>query len=403
MTEATEARAFEAVSRHARFADLVAMTRSIAVRAAAARALEWKPLGESLPAATPGAPSLREEDAATDFGNAWSALERGPRTADEHALLRALWAHAIAETRTASPEEEDALVAQVVWLAAFTPFDATLLLDRALGDGDAAPPFWHGLAERLRRIDAGEIAGAGRPEAIAAAVGLRSSSSPAAARELARLAPHLIDPAVAQLLSPAHALAPSAPPGADPSPELHGELVAPPRSLALTILLAVTGVLFVSAVVRLVARVALAYRRPADVTLTATSVRVRWKTLVLGRTIRDHDVLLARQGLARAVREVRYPRVAFYAGLLSMALGSLLGVRTFVDGMRSASPSLLFYGLSIVAVGVALDFLLAAVGSGLEGKCRVIFVERDGTALSVRNVDAVLADRALGQLTNTAK
>ena len=389
MIEATEARAFDAVSKHARFADLVALTRGVALRAAKARTLSWLPLAESAPEAERG--NLTTDDAKTELGNVWTVLEQGPKTKDEKALLAALWAHALAENRTTSAEEEDALVARVLWLAAFTPFDATPLLDRALGD--AADPFWHVLGDRLGRLDAGETPSAGRAELLVGTLALRSSSSSVAAKELARLATRVTEPAVLALLArPDEAIS-----------ELRGELIGAPRHPLTTVVLACTGVLFVSASVRLMARLALAYRRPADVTLTATAVRVRSKTLILGRQVRERDVTITRQGLVRATREVRYPRAAFYAGLLSLALGSLLGVRTFVDGVRAASPSLLFYGLLIVVIGIALDFLLSMVGANRSGECRVIFVGRDGTAVSVRDVDTVDADRALRQLATPGK
>jgi hypothetical protein len=390
MTEAIEASAFESVSRHARFAELVALARAVALRAARARALVWQALAEAVPEADRGALTLA--DAATELGNAWTALERGPTTREEHALLRALWAHALAESRPASAPDEDALAAHVVWLAAFTPFDATALLDRALGD--AADSFWPALGERLRQLDAGEVPGAGRAEAVAAAVALRSSSSPAAAKEASRLASRVTDPVVLALLAADDDSAPC---------ELEGEIAAAPRHPAVTVLLAVTGILFVSAFVRLVARVALAYRRPAEVTVTPASVRVRSRTLVLGRKVRDRDVLLARPGIARAIREVRYARSAFYAGLLSLAVGSLIGVRVFVDGVRSASPSLLFVGLAVVAAGIALDFALGSLGGTVKGRCRIVLVNRDGTSLCVRDVDGAVADAALARLTPSPK
>jgi len=387
MTDGIEARAFEAVSRHARFADLVALTRGVALRAATARALVWKPLADAAPESERG--TLREEDAETDFGNAWTALERGPRTADQRALLRALWAHAVAEKRTPSSEDEDELAAQVTWLAAFTPFDATLLLDRALGEaGDA---FWLALSERVSRIDSGDIEAASRSEVIAASLALRVSTSPAAAKQVAKLAERVSDPALKELLS-----------REDASFELRGEIEPAPRHPVVTVLLAVTGVLFVVAVVRLMARFALTYRRPAEVTLTSGSVHVRSRTLILGRTVRERDVMLARQGLIRAVREVRYARAAFYAGLFSLALGSVIGVRTFVDGVRAASPSLLFYGLVIVAAGIGLDFVLASLGTAKTGKCRVVLIGKDRVAVCVGNLDADQADRALTQLARPA-
>jgi hypothetical protein len=164
------------------------------------------------------------------------------------------------------------------------------------------------------------------------------------------------------------------------------------------VLLAITGLLFISAGVRLGARLALAYRRPAEIRFAGDSVHVHSRTLILGRTVRENDFVLAKQGLARAVREVRYARAAFYAGLFALAVGSLLGVRTFVDGVRSASPSLLFYGLVVVAIGIALDFALGSFGRGTKGTCRVLFVGRDGSSVCVKGVDAEVADAALAQL-----
>ena len=395
MTEAIEARAFEAVSHHARFADLVALTRGVTLRIARARALSWAPLADLPGQADEGA--LKEEDAKTDLGNVFTVLEHGPKTADERALVKALWAHVIAESRSLSAEEEDELVSRTLWLAAFTPFDATLLLDRALGDaGDA---FWPALGERLRRIDAGETDSAGSAEGLAAAVALRSSSSSAASKEMGRLATRVQDPGIRALLEkPEKADKPR-----DVTPiDLTGELATPPRHPLVTTLLAVTGLLFISAFVRIGARAAFGYRRPAEVLLTAGSVRVRARTLILGRPVRERDIVLARAGLARAIREVRYPRAAFYAGLLCLALGSLLGVHTFVDGVRSASPSLLFYGLLVIAIGIGLDFLLAMLDRGRPGTCGVVFVTRDGSATAVRGVDATLAERALRQLAEAA-
>jgi hypothetical protein len=388
MALAIEADVFETVSRHARFADLVALTRGVASRAARERALVWKPVADLVPSAGEGA--LREEDAVTPLGNAWTALEKGPRTRDEHLLLRALWAHALAESRPPSDCDEDDLVSRVVWLAAFTPFDATLLLDRALGD--EADSFWPVLGERLRQLDAGEVPSVGRHEAMAAAAALRCSTSPAAARELARLAKLVTDPVVAGLLTV----------GEDAPFQLQGELVTAPRHPAATVAMALTGVLFVVAFVRVLARLALAYRRPADVTVTSSAVRVNSRTLVLGRSVRERDVLLDRKGLVGAACEVRFARAAFYAGLASLALGSLIGVRVFVDGVRAASPSLLFAGAVVVAAGIGLDLVLGVLGGGGPGRCRILLVSRDGTRVCVRDVDGVVASRALQRLAETA-
>jgi hypothetical protein len=120
--------------------------------------------------------------------------------------------------------------------------------------------------------------------------------------------------------------------------------------------------------------------------------------VVLGRKLRERDLVLPRPGLQRAIREASYPRAAFYAGLFFLSLGSLFGVHTFIDGVRSASPSLLFYGVVVIALGVALDFLLSLPGSAAAGRSCLVFVNRDGRAFAIRGVDPTAADQALARL-----
>src|SRR4029079_16988903 len=113
--------------------------------------------------------------------------------------------------------------------------------------------------------------------------------------------------------------------------------------------LALTGILFAIHAARLFARVALAYRVPAEVSLSESGVRVKTRTELLGRALREREHVILRSGLVRVVRDVRFPRAAFYSGLFALALGSYIGVRAFADGVRAASPSLLLVGLLIVA------------------------------------------------------
>jgi hypothetical protein len=287
MSDDAARRAYEALSKHPRVADLAAVAgAAVAGGAAADKARE---LG------------LAQEDVATDFGNALEVLERGPKTDDERALASALCAHAVAREP--------------------------------------------GLAGRL-------LPGA----------------QPAAA-------------------------------GAGAMTPLVGELAAAPRGPVATGLLAFTGILFVAHAARLVGRWVLAYRRPAEITLSEDGgVRVHWRTQLLGRTLRDRSVVVPRAGLARATRDVRYPSIALYAGLLALAVGSWVGVAAFVDGVRAASPSLLAWGLAIVALGLAVDFALSSLSPGARGRCRLLVVPRDGSRLCIGDVDTARADAVLARL-----
>lgn len=178
-----------------------------------------------------------------------------------------------------------------------------------------------------------------------------------------------------------------------------GEVTAAPRGPVVTTLLAFTGILFVLRLFRLFATLALAYRTPAEVVVSDDgAVRVCWRVEMLGHRLADRDVLVPRSALVRAVREVRYPRLAFHAGLLALAVGSYVGVSACVDGARAASPSLLAVGFCVVALGLAVDFGLSVALPGARGTCRVVFVPRDGAKLCIGAVDVSRADALMARL-----
>ncbi len=110
------------------------------------------------------------------------------------------------------------------------------------------------------------------------------------------------------------------------------------------------------AAARAVGRLALDYRRPAEVSLTddgGVRVKTGAPSCSGARCGTVTCSYLARPCRARRAR-CATPRLAMYAGLLALAVGSYLGVATFVDGVRAASPSLLGSGLAIVALGLGL-------------------------------------------------
>jgi hypothetical protein len=119
---------------------------------------------------------------------------------------------------------------------------------------------------------------------------------------------------------------------------------------------------------------------------------------MLGRTLGDRKLLVPRVSLVRAVREVRYPQLASYAGLLALAVGSYVGISALADGVRSASPSLVVSGIVIVALGLAFDFALSVLLPGARGRCRIVLLSRDGRRLCVGNVDVDRADALLSRL-----
>jgi hypothetical protein len=240
-------------------------------------------------------------------------------------------------------------------------------------------------AARRALVDDGQGGGGGLTRSVADLLSIPLLTKADAARLSAELRARDV----------AYVLAPAASPGAP----LAGEFVRRPRGSLVSALLGLTGVSLAAHVGGVVARRALAYRAPAELAVTEDgSVRVRWRVELLGRTLRDRCVLVPREGLVRATREVRYPGLALYAALLALVLGSYVGVSAFADGVRAGSPSLLLTGLVVAAIGLALDFALTSVLPGSRGRCRVILIPRSGAALCLGDVDARAADATLALL-----
>ncbi len=385
-----DARAYDALSKHPRVADLATIARSLMTAAFQLKRIEAprEQIGKL-------AVEMRisREDAATPYGNALDVLQRGPEDDAGRALACALAACVVARFPPVSREEEDRLANELLWLAAHTHFDATGLIDHALGA--AADGLWDAIADRVRRIDQGSLPAFARGEALLGGVALAASSSRSAAKQASTLAGDVRDGKLARILAGRSAAAGAVEP-------VLGEMSPAPRGPVTTTLLAITGLMLVVHAARLFAKIALAYKRPAEVVVVdqgeSGSLRVRWRVELLGRTMRDRDVVLPRSALVRASREVRYPRIALYAGLLSLAVGSYLGVSTFVDGVRAASPTLLASGIVFVGVGVALDFALSSIWPTARGRCRMLFVPRDGAKLCIGDVDTGRADAILARL-----
>jgi hypothetical protein len=193
-------------------------------------------------------------------------------------------------------------------------------------------------------------------------------------------------------------MGPAESPQPTPSGALHGQLSPPPRAPWATVLLAVSGLLVALHGVRLLARLVLAFRQRAEVRLTEAGVVIHARAEMLGRPLYDRENLLPRGGLVRATRDVRFPSLPMYAGLVALALGSYVGVGLVVDGVRAASASMFGAGALIALTGLGIDFALASLIPGTTGKCRIIFVPRRGRTFCVAGITPGDADRLLAEL-----
>lgn len=338
--------------------------------------------------------SLSDKDAETSFGNVIAALQPNSSTAarpETRALLSALLARGVALSFPEGPEAERRVVETLVWVAAHTSIDALASLDAALGS--KADGLWRQTAALVRRIEDG-TSNVGRAGAIVAVAALAASVSPVAREEAKSLGTVTQDPVLQALL--ANALR------AGDGASISGEMIAAPRGPVALVLMAITGLLLIVPAARWFGRIFLRYRAPAELRVSSSSITVSAKTELLGRTVREREIVLPLEQLTSIARDVRYPRLALYVGLFALALGSYVGVSLFVDGARTKSPDLLGMGALIVAVGVALDFVLANVVPVGRGRCRVLITPNKGAALAMGEVDPKLADAALQRLVPTS-
>ncbi|WP_437603424.1 hypothetical protein WMF28_17665 [Sorangium sp. So ce590] len=373
---------------------------------------------------------LSVADAETRFGNVIRALERGTSEGAGSAtrvLLATLLARGVALSPPEGPEAEGRVAEALVWLATYTSVDALTALDAALGERAAG--LWRAVAALVRRADQGALPQLGRAGALIAAAALRGSASPDARAEAAALVDEVRDPIVRSLLRDAVSPGrrPSRAPGASAADgeaalggagatgdegsaaggpdadgrapgRLAGELSPPPRGPVALVLLAATGILLVTHVARLAGRLLLRYRRPASVEIGPRGVTVRSRTELFGRTLREQETYIPVEALLRATREVRYPRLGLYAGLVALGLGTYLGVSLLVDGARAGSPELLGMGALVFAIGAALDFGLSHAETATRGRCRVVLVPRKGPGVALAGIERAAADLALSRL-----
>jgi hypothetical protein len=389
---------FAAIAKHPKLEELTRLTAKVLLGAAAERR-SWDPATVQSVAEQEG---LSGEEADTPAGNAVEALA-APDQASGSArrLLGWLLARALGREPHESPEEQRALATKLAWLSAHSPVDGLGALESC--ELPAAESVWRELAYAVLAVDRGELGAGHRPMLLAALPAIACARDGQAA--LALLRDGLDDPRYQALLGApgAHADGGRAPGDAEGTAEpVAGELVAAPLRPWLLVLGAATGVLIVWWILRILGRAALRIRRPAELSVSERIVTVRSRLEVMTRTIRTAEIHIPVENLACAIREVRYPRIAMYAGLLCLAVGSYIGVSLWVDGARAASPSLLGFGAIVFGVGVAVDLLGSTLLPGRAGRTRLLLVPRKGRRIALRTADGARASDALRRLATRA-
>jgi hypothetical protein len=353
---------------------------------------------------------MREAELSLEEGevgsfNVLKALQRAePPIAAGRETLSRLLARGVALEPPDDAEEATRLAEALSWLSAHSYLDGLSWLDSELSSEDAER-LWTALAGTIRAVDE-RGAPAGRAEALAAASALAASKSESAQAIASALRRDLGDP----LLNAAFG-SPVAAPAADsaasssytPSTSLRGKLVLPPLGPVALVLWCATGLIVLRYALRFVGNVLLRCKRPTEVRVAGNGVTVSAQLDVMGRTVRKKQTLIPLEGLARAEREVRYPRLPLYAGLIALALGSYVGVMLLTDAARAGSPQLLALGAVVFGVGVVCDLVFSSVWRSRPGRYVLVFVPRKGRVLAVETDDQHGADAALDRLASAAR
>jgi hypothetical protein len=164
--------------------------------------------------------------------------------------------------------------------------------------------------------------------------------------------------------------------------------------------LAVTTLLFIARGVRSLGKYALGYRNPASLVLNEQGLVLSSRFELLGRVIKESTQIVPMSEIRHMEREVRYPRLGLYAGLAALTLGTVIGARLFVDGVRVAgfSFALMAWGGLFVLLGLALDVLFTGLSDSVRGKCRLVVSTRRSGAFALGSLEPQEVDALLSAL-----
>jgi len=379
------------VASHPRRADLAKLVRVVALSAADERRARF---GDGLDELVEDA-GLSAEGGAVDGFDVLKALRRAePPVTLGRAITGRLLAEGVLASDLDAVDDAKRASAALAWLASETWLDG--LSPLTLLAADVAEEQRVRLHEGLLDVvstatDAGLPRGRG--SALAAAVALTQLGAAASLVSVD-------EPLVRALAAPRTDSDVS---DASPVAPVEGELVPTPMHPVWLFLACVSGFILLRWLWRFVYRLLLRARRPATCAIAASGVKVTSDLHMLGRPMRKAEVVIPFDNLARAEREIRYPRLALYAGLFTLALGTFAGASVFTDGARAGSPSLMAMGAVIFGVGVLIDVLLSVLVPGKQGKHRLLLVPRKGRSLALAVDDEQAADRLLQQLGRVAR
>ena len=396
------AQAAAAARSHAHAAKIAEVAAEVAARIADARAIHATASDVEQLAQRVG---LEQADAETEFGNVLSILQRGAEDLAERVIVAAFVAAGAVRATETSESSARRWAERLCYLGAHAGFDPLAALPSD-ASAEALAPLLRALADHARRIDLGKAPPSDRAELLVAVSALAEAvrrGDPEVAQLASRLAADLTDPLASRLITVQSEDAPATLVQSGPSAaSLQGEIAAAPRNALVTIAFALSGWLVVRAVAIAIGRLLLGLKRDARIELNASGVEVRAKTELLGRELSNVHSIFPLGGLAIVKRDVRFPSLHVYVGLVALLFGTYLGVQFLSWGALGGSIRLLSYGFLLLALGVIVDLLLVAIVPGSRGKVRVVVVPKTGATFCIGGLETQGADRLLAEIAKRA-
>ncbi len=322
-----------------------------------------------------------------------SVLQRGPSTDHEHALARALAALALREqTAISAPKNLDDLAREVLFLARDTPWDATGLVDAALGAD--AESLWFAIVSRLRilvdRADPPTV----RAELLVGASALIRSAHPQAIEGVSKLRAAVRDPAIRSILAL----------GEEHQAPVVVEGIWQPASAEgfFRLLLLVTGFTILQAVWRAVDHVLLGRRRNARIEWRSGRLLITCAESLGGRASSSTTLALAPDAIARIGWASKRTGMLGGVFVALAAAGTFAGTFFAVVGARIQVASFFSGGMGLMGLALLLDQaplqMLGAVG----GRGRLTITPRNGETIVVHVRDSEHVDALLQRWASTS-
>jgi len=347
---------------------------------------------------------VNRENASTELGNVLVMLERGARASAEVALISAFAARGFSAAFDAANSGErrklaERFVIQLDWLEAATDYRVTSYIERLLGQ-PAAQGLLDALYRAVLRDDTPDQAvdvGVRARNAARLTVLSRAHNDMAqnALRSLRRQAQDPATRALSEALSS----------GTEPESReivlegfrVRGVSRTPSRSLPVALLRWLSGFALLQALQRFLCFL-VALRRELEVELRGEALRVRSRTLFMGRTLRSSEACYEVWRVTGAFRRARFALLRSVIGVIALSLGVLIGGYLVFDGSRGGAPLLLLLGAAVVAAGSSVDLALNVLLPARHARVDVQVDLRGARSLRLGRVEQADADRLLHAL-----